>query len=64
MDLHKKIRDIRKSKGVTQTFVARQTGMTISNYNMKENGKRPISTGELELIAAVLKEPVVNFFDQ
>ncbi|MEK4876923.1 MULTISPECIES: helix-turn-helix domain-containing protein [Paenibacillus] len=63
MKLHNKIRDIRKSKGVTQTFVAKQTGMTISNYNMKENGKRPISTVELEIIAAVLKEPVVNFFN-
>ncbi|ULO10616.1 helix-turn-helix transcriptional regulator [Paenibacillus sp. 19GGS1-52] len=61
--MHNKIRDIRKSKGVTQTFVAKHTGLTISNYNMKENGKRPISTGELEIIAAVLKEPVGNFFN-
>jgi len=62
LELHKRIKVIRKSKGITQTFVAKEVGMTVSNYNMKENGKRPISTKELELIAVALKEPVVNFF--
>lgn len=64
MELYNRIRDIRKSKGITQTHVAKETGMTVSSYNMKENGKRPISTTELELIALALNEPVANFFDQ
>ncbi len=64
MELHNRIRDIRKSKGITQTHIAKETGLTVSSYNMKENGKRPISTTELEMIAVALKEPVKNFFEE
>ncbi len=64
MELFERIRIIRQFKGVTQTFVATELGMTISNYNMKENGKRPIKTFELEAIAKALGEPVAIFFDE
>lgn len=64
MELHERIRWIRKHKGITQTFVANEIKMKVSSYNMKENGKRPISTAELEQIALALKEPIVNFFDK
>ncbi|WP_438447448.1 helix-turn-helix domain-containing protein [Gorillibacterium sp. sgz5001074] len=61
--LYERIKAIRKSKGISQTFVAEKLGMTVSSYNMKENGKRPISTDELEGIASALREPITNFFD-
>jgi transcriptional regulator with XRE-family HTH domain len=64
MELFQKIKKIRQAKGVTQTFVATETGMTISNYNMKENGKRTITALELESIAKAIGEPVGVFFDE
>ncbi|WFA20675.1 XRE family transcriptional regulator [Paenibacillus mucilaginosus] len=64
MEIFERIREVRKSKGVSQTFVAKKVGMTIANYNMKENGKRAITVQELESIAQALDEPVSNFFDE
>ncbi|GIO33209.1 hypothetical protein J2TS6_43500 [Paenibacillus albilobatus] len=64
MELNERIKFVRQSKGVTQTFVASESGMTVSNYNMKENGKRTISAKELEAIAKALGEPVAIFFDE
>ncbi|AZS15321.1 helix-turn-helix domain-containing protein [Paenibacillus lutimineralis] len=64
MELFERIRVVRQSKGITQTFVATETGLTISNYNMKENGKRTISANELELIAKALGVPVGIFFEE
>ncbi|MFC5647653.1 helix-turn-helix domain-containing protein [Paenibacillus solisilvae] len=63
MKVHEKIRIVRKSKGIAQKFVAEKIGMTISNYNMKENGKRPIVTNELEKIAAALEVTATLFFE-
>jgi len=60
--INERIKLVRKSKGVSQTFIARKIGMTIACYNMKENGKRTISAEELENIACALDEPVSNFF--
>lgn len=64
MELFQRIKMIRQAKGVTQTFVAAETGMTISNYNMKENGKRTITALELESIAKAIGEPVGIFFGE
>lgn len=61
MELHERIKLIRQSKGITQTFVAAESGMTVSNYNMKENGKRTITANEVEAIAKALSEPVAIF---
>lgn len=60
--LHKKIREIRISKNVKQVTIAKALGITVQAYSMKERGKRPITTDELELIAAVLDVPVSTFF--
>lgn len=64
MELFEKIKMIRQSKGVTQTHVANNSGMTVSNYNMKENGKRTITTDDLEAIARALQVPVTIFFEE
>lgn len=63
MTVTERIKKTRKSKGVSQTFIAERLGMTVSSYNMKENGKRPISTVELEKIAAILEVPIMIFFE-
>ncbi|MDT3763010.1 helix-turn-helix domain-containing protein [Priestia filamentosa] len=64
MKLHEKIRLLRKSKGVSQTFIAEKIDMTTSGYSMKESGKRPITTNELEIIAKALEVPATVFFEE
>lgn len=64
MELHEKIKIVRQSKGITQTHVANNSGMTVSNYNMKENGKRTITANEVEAIAQALQVPVAIFFEE
>lgn len=63
MELNEKIKMLRKSKGVSQTFIAFELGITTSGYNMKETGKRPITTGELEIISKALGVSASIFFD-
>lgn len=60
--LHEKIKRVRRSKNVKQAVIADVLGITVQAYSMKEGGKRPITTVELELIAAVLEVPVSIFF--
>ncbi len=56
MKLHEKIRKTRKSKGVSQSFMAYHLKISVSGYSMKESGKRSINTEELEKIACLLNE--------
>lgn len=63
MKLHENIRKIRKSKGFSQIYLAEALNITVSGYNMKESGKRPITTDELQIIAKALGEPIAYFFD-
>ncbi|GIN93820.1 hypothetical protein J22TS1_48710 [Siminovitchia terrae] len=60
--LHERVREIRRSKNVKQAVIANTLGITVQAYSMKERGRRPITTVELELIAAVLDVPVSLFF--
>ncbi|MEK5068060.1 helix-turn-helix domain-containing protein [Sporosarcina sp. FSL K6-1508] len=64
MKVHEKVRGLRESKGISQTFVANSIGITVSGYNMKEHGKRPISIEELEKIAVVLEVQASYFFEK
>jgi DNA-binding XRE family transcriptional regulator len=63
VNLNERIKIVRKSKGISQTHVANEVGMTVSSYNMKENGRRPISTDEIENIAIALDVSPGIFFD-
>jgi transcriptional regulator with XRE-family HTH domain len=63
VELHEKIRLLRKSKGVSQTFIAAELNISISGYNMKENGNRPISISELQIIGKLLNVSPSIFFD-
>ncbi|MFS8214766.1 helix-turn-helix domain-containing protein [Paenibacillus sp. S29] len=64
MLVHSKIRDLRKSKGMTQTFVAQEVGISAQSYNMKEWGERNITAIELAKIAKVLDVPMEYFFEE
>ncbi|MGG1672905.1 helix-turn-helix domain-containing protein [Paenibacillus sp. NRS-1783] len=64
MLLHENIRELRKSKGMTQTYVAGEVGLSIQSYNMKERGERVITALELSKIAAVLNVSMDYFFEK
>lgn len=64
LNINERIRVLRKTKDITQQQMADSLGMTVSSYNMKENGKRPIDTDELERIAGVLGVQTVIFFQE
>lgn len=63
MNIHDKIRALRKSQGISQTHIAEALNMSVSGYNMKECGKRPINTEELQIIAKSLKVSASIFFE-
>lgn len=63
MQLYERIRNLRKSKGISQTYLAKELNITVSGYNMKELGKRPITTDELQVIATALGVSASFFFD-
>lgn len=62
MEINNRVRQIRKSKGITQTFVAKELGINVQTYNGYELGRRNIKAETLEKIANVLNEPIENFF--
>lgn len=64
MEVAQKIKAVREAKGITQTYVANNSEMTVQNYNMKENGKRTITTSEVEVIARALQVPASIFFEE
>lgn len=56
LDINKKIRELRLSKGISQVFIAKGLEISISAYNMKEAGKRLFQAQELKKVAKVLNE--------
>ena len=64
MKLHEKIKAIRRAKNITQSTIALRLNITVQAYSFKENGKRPITTNELEIIASVLEVPASIFFEE
>ncbi|QEO61127.1 helix-turn-helix transcriptional regulator [Bacillus altitudinis] len=62
MKVNEKLRNIRKSKGMTQKFVAQELNVPIATYNSYELGRRKIHVELLKDIACVLDEPIQNFF--
>lgn len=64
MQINKKVRQIRKSKGITQTFVANKLGVAVQTYNSYELGRRKIQAETLSRISDILNEPIENFFNQ
>ncbi|MCI3197667.1 helix-turn-helix transcriptional regulator [Bacillus sp. HU-1818] len=63
MKVNEKLRAIRKSKGITQKFVANSLNLPVATYNGYELGRRKIHVELLKEIATVLEEPIQNFFE-
>lgn len=63
MLLHEKIRAVRRARGIGQNTIAKELNITVQSYSMKETGKRPITTNELEIISDVLGVSASNFFE-
>lgn len=63
MLIHEKIKAIRNFKNIKQKPIADALHMTVQSYSLKERGKRPITTLELEIIANELGVPTSVFFE-
>jgi transcriptional regulator with XRE-family HTH domain len=64
MKLHEKIRAVRKAKNISQIVISNKLNITVQSYSMKETGKRPITTNELEIISNILGVSPSNFFEK
>jgi transcriptional regulator with XRE-family HTH domain len=62
LSIGKKIAQVRSSKGISQTFVAKRMGKTPQWLSNIENGRRPIEAAELYQLAAILGVDIVIFY--
>lgn len=58
-----KLIEARKSKGLSQNFLAEKLCVTVSNYNRRERGQTKISADEWQKIAKVLEVPLEDIYD-
>lgn len=63
MKVNERVRQIRKSKGITQVFVAKSLKIPVQTYNGYELGRRELKADTLKQIAQAINEPVENFFE-
>jgi putative transcriptional regulator len=64
-DLAKAIRTLRKSKGITATFISNKLGYkAVSSYTRLENGESTISLETAKKIADLLSVDLNIFFDE
>ncbi|WP_281659096.1 helix-turn-helix transcriptional regulator [Halobacillus sp. Cin3] len=61
--VYEKIEDIRKSKGVTKTHIAKRCGKTVAWYYGISKGKRQPNVESLQEIAKALDVDVRIFFE-
>jgi len=64
VDVHvgRKVVEVRKRQGLTQSDLAKATGVTFQQVQKYERGTNRISASRLHQIAAFLGEPVSSFF--
>ncbi|MBG9772383.1 helix-turn-helix domain-containing protein [Brevibacillus laterosporus] len=62
-NIHLRIEEIRKQKGVTKTHIARKCGRSISWYCGISSGRRKVKTESLNQIAEALEVDVRIFFE-
>ncbi len=60
--VHMRIEEIRKSKGVTKTHIARRCNKTTAWYCGIASGRRKANVESLQMIADALEVPVREFF--
>src|SRR5690606_533217 len=58
-----KLIEARKSKGFSQSQMAEQLCMDVSNYNRREKGQAKISFSEWEKLSKILEVPVENIYE-
>jgi transcriptional regulator with XRE-family HTH domain len=58
-----RLRALRLDRGLSQSTVARQTGVSFQQFQKYENGDNRISAGRLLRIATALRVPVTFFYD-
>ncbi len=61
--LAERLRAVREYLGLSQEFVASQTGLSRAAVSAIENGRRKVEALELEALAALYKHPVTFFLD-
>lgn len=54
--MNNKLLGYRKMLGLTQTEMAQLSGMCLTTYNFKEQGKKDFTQSEMEKITEVIKE--------
>jgi transcriptional regulator with XRE-family HTH domain len=59
----KKVREIRKNRGVSQEGLADLAGLDRTYISDIENGKRNVSIETIFKIAYALENPLINFFE-
>lgn len=57
-----KIKQLRKKRGLSQEIIGAKLGLTRAGFSLKELGKRPITTDELEIIATMLGVTPTYFY--
>lgn len=62
--VHLRIEEIRKSKGVTKTHIAKKCGKTVAWYHGISVGRRQPNVESLQQIADALETDVRNFFEE
>lgn len=63
MCVGQKIKAYLENNGITQTFVANQTGIPVQKLNLSLNGNRRLDFGEYELICGALSVNVDKFLE-
>lgn len=62
MTLGEKIREIRVSKGITQTHIIKKLGKHNSWLSQVESGTVSISAEDLKLVSDEIEVPITDFF--
>ncbi|MEW6214785.1 MAG: helix-turn-helix transcriptional regulator [Nitrospirota bacterium] len=62
-EILKRVREIRKAKGIKQEYLARELGMDRTNYSRKERGMIPMTVEEFLKVAKILEISPFQFFE-
>ena len=63
MDTCRKIKIYLEDNGISQTWVAKKTGIPLSKLNLSLNGNRKLLFEEYELICGALNVPADRFIE-
>ena len=64
MKINERLREIRKSKGITQSFIAKKMGRTSAWYCNIERGNRRLLAEDAKRIADILGVDIREIFEE